>query len=59
MQNRLVRLTVKATQIGNSVRVTLPKEILRETGVQVGDILMIDCDPKTGRIILEKEPRRG
>jgi antitoxin component of MazEF toxin-antitoxin module len=53
----LVRIPVKVGKIGNSVRVTLPRDILREADVQVGDILMIDFDVKTGRIILEKESK--
>ena len=51
----VVKLRVKAVQIGNSVRVTIPREILREADVKVGDVLLIDFDPKSGLIFLERE----
>ena len=51
----VVKLRVKAVQIGNSVRITIPREILRETDVKVGDVLLIDFDSKSGLITLERE----
>ena len=51
----MVKLRVKAVQIGNSVRITIPREILREADVKVGDVLLIDFDSKSGLISLERE----
>jgi bifunctional DNA-binding transcriptional regulator/antitoxin component of YhaV-PrlF toxin-antitoxin module len=52
----VVKLKVKAVKIGNSVRATIPREILEEADVKAGDMLQIDFDKESGCIILEKAP---
>jgi bifunctional DNA-binding transcriptional regulator/antitoxin component of YhaV-PrlF toxin-antitoxin module len=52
---RLVKLTVKAIRVGNSVRVAIPSEVLQAAGVKVGDTLVIDYDEKEHQITLEKK----
>jgi bifunctional DNA-binding transcriptional regulator/antitoxin component of YhaV-PrlF toxin-antitoxin module len=50
----VVKITVKAIRVGNSVRVAIPSEVLKVARVKEGDSLLIDYDEKTGRITLEK-----
>jgi bifunctional DNA-binding transcriptional regulator/antitoxin component of YhaV-PrlF toxin-antitoxin module len=46
---------VKAIKVGNSIRVAIPSDILRETSIKVGDILLMDYDAQAKQITLEKE----
>ena len=50
----MVKLTVKAIRVGNSVRVAIPSEVLKAANISVGDSLLVDFDEKQGLIILEK-----
>ena len=50
----MVKIRVKVVKIGNSIRVTIPKEILRETTIKVGDVLLVDYDSESHKITLEK-----
>jgi bifunctional DNA-binding transcriptional regulator/antitoxin component of YhaV-PrlF toxin-antitoxin module len=52
----VVKITVKAIRVGNSVRVAIPSEVLKVARVKEGDSLLIDYDEKSGRITLEKAP---
>ena len=54
-ESSLVKIRVKAVQVGNSVRVAIPSEVLNAAGIRKGDVLLIDYDEKTHMIILEKE----
>jgi len=51
----LVKLTVKAIKVGNSIRVAIPAEILKSAHVSEGDTLLMDYDGKSDRIVIEKE----
>ena len=50
----LVKLEVKAIKVGNSIRVAIPSEVLREAAIVAGDTLLIDFDAKSKQITLEK-----
>lgn len=50
----LVKIRVKAVRVGNSVRVVIPVEVLKASGIRVGDQLLIDYDEKLGKITIEK-----
>lgn len=50
----VVRITVKAIRVGNSVRIAIPSEVLKAAGVKVGDTLLIDYDERQKRIVIEK-----
>jgi len=51
---RVVKLTVKAIRVGNSIRVAIPSEILKSAGVSEGDTLFMDYDENLNHIVLEK-----
>jgi bifunctional DNA-binding transcriptional regulator/antitoxin component of YhaV-PrlF toxin-antitoxin module len=51
----LVKLKVKAIKVGNSIRVAIPSDVLRESSIAAGDTLLVDYDTKAKRITLEKE----
>jgi len=55
IQSAMVRLAVKAIRVGNSVRVAIPIEILKASGVEEGDTLMVDFDEKENRIVFLKQ----
>jgi putative addiction module antidote len=48
----MVELAVKLTKIGNSMRVTIPREIIEVMKLKEGDILRVDI--KDGTIIIKK-----
>ncbi len=50
----MVKLKVKAIKVGNSIRVAIPSDVLREASIAVGDTLLIDFDAKSKQITLEK-----
>ncbi len=50
----VVRIRVKAVKIGNSIRMTLPRDVLVEASIAEGDILLLDYDRKSKRITVEK-----
>jgi antitoxin component of MazEF toxin-antitoxin module len=50
----LVKLKVKAIRVGNSIRVAIPSDVLREASIAAGDTLLIDFDAKSKQITLEK-----
>ena len=50
----LVKLEVKAIKVGNSIRVAIPSDVLRESSIAAGDTLLIDYDTKAKQITLEK-----
>jgi len=54
-ESLLVKIRVKAVQVGNSVRVAIPSEVLNAAGIKKGDTLLIDYDEKRHTITLEKE----
>jgi len=54
-ESLLVKIRVKAVQVGNSVRVAIPSEVLNAAGIKRGDALLIDYDEKRHTITLEKE----
>lgn len=51
----VVKITVKAIRVGNSIRVAIPVEVLKAADVAEGDALLIDYDEKLKRIIVEKK----
>ncbi len=51
----LVKLKVKAIKVGNSIRVAIPSDILRESSITAGDTLLIDYDARAKHVTLEKE----
>lgn len=54
----MVKLEVKATKVGNSIRTVIPLEVLKASGVKEGDTLLIDYDEKEKQITLErKQPK--
>ena len=52
--NPMVKIRVKAVKVGNSVRIAIPSEILREAEVEKGDVLLLDYDKRTKTITVEK-----
>lgn len=50
----MVKLEVKAIKVGNSIRVAIPSDVLREAFIAAGDTLLIDFDAKSKQITLEK-----
>ncbi len=58
-----IEFEVKVVEVGNSLRVAIPKEILRAAGVQRGDtLLMTTTDSqivlRRAPLTRQKEPRR-
>ena len=51
----MVKLQVKAIKVGYSVRVAIPTEIRMAAGIRVGDDLLVDYDPKSRIVTLEKK----
>jgi antitoxin component of MazEF toxin-antitoxin module len=51
----MVEMEVKAIKSGNSIRVAIPTEVLKASGVKEGDTLKIDWDPKAKLITLRKD----
>ena len=50
----LVKIRVKAIKVGNSIRVAIPSDILREASIFEGDTLLVDYDSKSHHVIMEK-----
>ena len=50
----LVKLSVKAVKVGNSIRVAIPSEILKIAEIKEGDTLLIDYDETSRKVTLEK-----
>ncbi len=58
-----IEFEVKVVEVGNSMRVAIPKEILKAVGVQKGDtLLMTTTDSqillRKAGVTRQKEPRR-
>jgi len=51
----MVELEVKAIRFGNSIRVAIPAEVLKASGVKEGDTLKIDWDKESKVVTLRKE----
>jgi AbrB family looped-hinge helix DNA binding protein len=49
-------MRVKAMRVGNSIRVAIPSEIRKASGINEGDELLIDYDDTAHKVILEKVP---
>ncbi len=48
-----VKFTIKVVQVGNSLKVTIPKEMVEHVGLQKGDRIQMWADD--GHIIIEKK----
>jgi antitoxin component of MazEF toxin-antitoxin module len=49
-----VKFTLKAAQVGNSLKVTIPKELCEHVGLEKGDTVQMWAD--NNHIIIEKKP---
>ncbi len=63
MMTMTIEFEVKVVEVGNSLRVAIPKEILRAVGVQKGDtLLMTTTDSqillRKAAVTRQREPRR-
>lgn len=50
----MVKIRVKAIKVGNSIRVAIPADILREASISEGDALLVDYDSESHRVTMEK-----
>ena len=53
METLPVKFTLKVAQVGNSLRVTLPKEICEHMGIKKGDAVSMWVD--NSHVVLEKK----
>jgi antitoxin component of MazEF toxin-antitoxin module len=48
-----VKFTLRAAQVGNSLKVTIPKELCEHLGLEKGDMVSMWAD--NGHVVLEKK----
>ena len=48
-----VKFKIKVVQVGNSLKVTIPKEMVEHVGLEKGDVVEMWADD--GRIMIEKK----
>jgi len=47
-----LRIKVKVGKVGNSLRITIPKEVAEQLGIEKGDILLVGLTDS--KILIEK-----
>ena len=43
----------KIIKVGSSAAVTIPKKVLKDLGIDIGDKVFVNVDPKHKRVIIE------
>lgn len=52
-----VKFKIKVVQVGNSLKVTIPKEIVEHVGLEKGDTIEMWAD--NGHILIEKSEKKA